>query len=234
MSMWEIEALIEEAVRLIDKSQKEKKYKRSIIWNLYEIQGQFDCSFTNFRVIQLLLKNGYTKTIQIEEHPSFSKHTAYFDALKTKEFEFIHVNVDKVWSSDNPVAAYWDQKSKSIYYDFGSPLWDQLEEDSPQEFDLYDLSLEIILEAHEQKDKNRVYDWTAFLINYGLNFFKPNHSIDFLKETYFRAIKAIFQQYDFSSYKAMHPSLEIMEAPLEWLGEEENDFLQWFNSQTIV
>lgn len=230
MSMWEIEALIENAVQLISKSKKEDLHKRSFIWNLYEIQGQFDCSFTNFRVMDVLLETGYTKTISIEAHPDFSKNNAYFEELKSKDFEFINVKIGKKWDADNPVAAYWDKKTGLIYYDLGAPLWEQLEKEIPQELALYDLGLEIINEAHEQKDKSGVYDWTAFLINYGLNYFEQTSSIEVLKEQYFKTIKTIFTSYDFSDYEVMHQSLEVMTAPQDWQEEEESKFIVWFNS----
>lgn len=230
MSMWEIEALIEGAVQIVCKSEKDNLYKRAIIWNLYETQGQFDCSFTNFRVINLLLEAGYTKTISIKEHPDFSENTTYFEALKTKDFEFINKKVGQKWSADNPVAAYWDKKTGLIYYDLGSPLWEKLEKETPKEFALYDLGLEIIKEADEQNYKNGVYDWTAFLINYGLNYFEQNETIEVLKETYFKTIKRIFKKYDFSDHEVMHRSLEVMKSPEDWLGEEESEFIEWFNS----
>ncbi|MBL4648366.1 MAG: hypothetical protein JKY03_01450 [Aureispira sp.] len=230
MSMWEIEALIENAIQLISKSEKDNLHKRSIIWNLYEIQGQFDCSFTNFRVIKLLLETGYTKRILIEEHPEFSKNTTYFKQLKTKDFEFIHTRPNEKWSADNAVAAYWDKKTGFIYYDLGAPLWESLEAEIPQEFALYDLGLEIIKEAHEQKHKKGVYDWTAFLINYGLNYFEQTESIAVLEEQYFETIKSIFKAYDFSDYATIHLSLEVMKSPEDWLGEEESKFIEWFNS----
>ncbi|CAA6808174.1 MAG: Unknown protein [uncultured Aureispira sp.] len=230
MSMWEIEALIEDAVQLISTSEKKPIHKRSIIWNLYEIQGQFDCSFTNFRVMKLLLKTGYTKTMPIEEHPDFSKSTIYFEALKTKDFEFINTKPAEKWSADNPVAAYWDKKTHFIYYDLGTPLWELLEAETPQEFDLYDLGFEIIKEAHEQNHKKGVYNWTAFLINYGLNYFEQTESLAVLKERYFKTIKRIFKTYDFSDYTVLHRSLEVMKAAEDWMGEEERKFVVWFNS----
>lgn len=230
MSMWEIEALIEDSVRLISQSQKEKERKRLIIWNLYELQAQFDCSFTNFRVMPLLLENAYTKTIPIEAHPDFSSHSTYFETLRTKNFEFINVKIGQSWSADNPTAAYWDKKTNLIYYDLGSPLWEQLEKDKPQDIELYELGLEIIKEAHEQKNKNGVYNWTAFLINYGLNYFQQKESIAVLKEKYFKVIRVIFEQYDFTNHDPMHPSLEVLKTPTDWLGEEENEFIKWFNS----
>jgi hypothetical protein len=230
MSMWEIEALIENAVQLISKSEKDNLHKRSFIWNLYEIQGQFDCSFTNFRVMSILLETGYTKTISIEEHSDFPKNSSYFEALKTKDFEFINTKVGEKWDADNPVAAYWDKNTGLLYYDLGTPLWEELEKERPQELALYDLGFEIIKEAHEQKDKNGVYDWTAFLINYGLNYFEQTQSIAVLKEQYFKTIKNIFKTYDFADYAIMHQSLEVMKTPEDWLREEESAFIEWFNA----
>lgn len=81
--------------------------------------------------------------------------------------------------------------------DLVAPLWESLEAKIFQELALYDLGLEIIKEVHEQKHKNGVYDWTAFLINYGLNHFEQTESIVVLKERYFETIKSIFKTYNF-------------------------------------
>ena len=57
MSMSEVEYLIEEAVKLIDTSQTAASLKRNLIWNAYQIQEEFDCGYTQFRVIHILLAN---------------------------------------------------------------------------------------------------------------------------------------------------------------------------------
>jgi hypothetical protein len=68
--MWEIEGLIEYSIRLVDKTERTNEEKIQLIGNLYSVQETYDCSFTNFRVMPILLKTGYTKTIDYKEHPS--------------------------------------------------------------------------------------------------------------------------------------------------------------------
>ncbi|TWV93618.1 hypothetical protein [Chitinophaga pinensis] len=52
----EIESLVEEGINLVDKIDTTNEKKIQLIGNLYAIQDQYDCSFTNFRVMPVLLK----------------------------------------------------------------------------------------------------------------------------------------------------------------------------------
>lgn len=67
--MYEIEGLVEYSIKTLDKSQNKNLNKKTLIWNLYNnVQGSFDCSFTHFRVMDILLKNRFTNTINIQEY----------------------------------------------------------------------------------------------------------------------------------------------------------------------
>lgn len=230
MSMWEIEALIEDSIRLIDQSDKTIRDKQNLIWNLYQTQAMFDCSFTNFRLMEVLLKNEYTKTLAIQQYPNYSKHEAYFKRLQEKSFDYLNERLGEPADASNGVTAYWDKPSKLIYYDFGSPLWNQLQERRPTLISSYDLALLIIKEADNKKQSSSVYDWTAFLINYGFAYQLSDAPLENLKEQYFVPIKAIYRKYNFTDYEPMHDSLTITKEAVEWFGKEENEFIKWFNS----
>ena len=56
MSMWEFEALAEEAVQLIDKADLPVREKRKFIIWTYDAIGAWDTSFTHFRENNWLLR----------------------------------------------------------------------------------------------------------------------------------------------------------------------------------
>lgn len=226
--MWEIEALVESSVRLVDKTEKPAAEKVNLIWNLYQIQGMFDCSFTHFRVMDLLLKNGYTQTINFTEHPDYKSQTSFFDQLLTKNFAYLYQDLSKPWGKDNPVTAYWDKKSEKIYVDCDSKLWNE-EPVVLTTLGCYDLGLEMLTEAHVQKDASLIYHWVAFLMNYSFDFFPQDLSLDELIDGYFAKIRDIFRQYDYTHHKPLHDSLTVYTKSMEWFRPIQNELIAWFN-----
>lgn len=75
MSMWEVESLMEDTIRLLDRSECSAAEKRNLIWHTFQLQNQFDCGFTHFRLMDILLKNGYVQQYDIEHFPLFSALT---------------------------------------------------------------------------------------------------------------------------------------------------------------
>jgi len=208
MSMWEIEALIEYGVKLVGETEGTNEEKVKLIGNLYAIQGDFDCSFTNFRVMPVLLETGYTKTIDYTEHPDYKGNEAYFEMLLEKDhIEFIYRDIKKKWSETNDVVAYLEKESRKIYIDYGSPL--RKDEPPLEIMSVYDLALFLIREAHKRGDKGLVYDWTAFLIKYGGISLKEKMTAEEMIGKYFREIKRVWYGYDYSDYKPIHDSLTI-------------------------
>lgn len=219
MSMWEIEALMENTIRLIDKSNFKAQKKRNLIWNTYHIQNQFDCSFTHFRLMDVLVGNEYVQQYSIDDFPMASTYPDFFAELSNKEFEWIHQNPTKKWSENNPAIAYWDQKSSKIGVDFGSKFYTKNKEETPKEYEPLHFGYKIIKEAYRQQDEALVYDWTSFMVTYLLAFFPSNKSTAELKELYFSDIKEIFHQFDYTDYKILHEGLSINDVPEDWLEE---------------
>lgn len=201
MSMWEIEALVEDGINLVDKTELPNEEKIKLIGNLYAIQEIYDCSFTNFRVMPILLKTGYTKTIHYTEHPDYAGNETWFQKLLRKdEIEFINRDIKKRWSKKNDVAAYLEKETGNIYIDYGSPL--RSDEPPLQIMHTGELALTLIRAAHQLQDKGLVYDWTAYLLK--LETFAWSMGDDTAEELidrYFREIKAIWRSYDYSDYE---------------------------------
>lgn len=210
MSMWEFEALVEEAIKLVDKIDTTNEKKIQLIGNLYAIQEQYDCSFTNFRVMPILLKTGYTKTIDYTEHPDYKGNEAYFEELLTKkDTEFIYRDITQKWHRrTNEVAAYFNPKDRKIYINFGSPL--RKDEPPLEMMYSYDLGLYLIREADKLNLKEPVYDWAAYLIAFG-----EDVEAEELIEKYFKEIKKIWLKYDYSDYEPIHASLTLSREALD-------------------
>ena len=57
MSMHEIEDLIESTIRTIDTLDIPSSEKRQLLANCYRAQAYFDTSYTNFRLMDVLLRS---------------------------------------------------------------------------------------------------------------------------------------------------------------------------------
>ncbi|MFK7799121.1 MAG: hypothetical protein AB8E82_16835 [Aureispira sp.] len=220
MSMWEIEALMENTIHLIDKSNAAPNQKRQLIWNTYHLQGYFDCSFTHFRVMDVLLKHNYVQQYAIDEFPPTKQHPEFFQELSNKQFEWIHKRPVQPWSKDNPALAYWDKKHNCIFVDFGTEYYTNYPDEITQELAPLAFGKWVIQEGSRQQDKSIVYDWTAFMIVYLLAYFPPTQTLAQLQEVYFKDIKQVFQQFDYSSYEALHRGLDL----------EIGDNAEWFTA----
>ncbi|WP_209402919.1 hypothetical protein [Pseudozobellia sp. WGM2] len=219
MSMWEIEALMEKTVRLIDKSEFKSNEKRNLIWNTYNLQNQFDCSFTHFRLIEILKNNEYVQQYDISDFPLTNGYKDFFFDLVNKDFEWIRQIPTEDWSENNEEIAYWDKASNKIFVDFASDFYTLNKGEFSKEYDPLHFGLIIIKEGGRQNDKSIVYEWASFLVNYLLAWFPSNKSTTELKNEYFSEIKDCILQFDYSDYKASHQGLDIINMDVNWLDE---------------
>jgi hypothetical protein len=229
MSMWEIESLIENSINLVGETEETNEAKIKLIGNLYALQQQFDCSFTNFRVMDVLLKTGYTKTIPYTEYPDYPGNEAFFEALIQKDhIEYIYRDIKEEWSEENEMVAYWEKESRLIYIDYGSPL--RKDEGTVEIMNVFDLGLYLVREAHKRNDKGLVYDLTAFILKTG-QYLDNKSTADEIISKYFEEIRSIWSSYDYSDYEPLHDSLSLAEPTtedLEWYGGEKLKLMRWF------
>ncbi len=217
--MWEIETLMENTVRLINKSEFKPNEKRNLIWNTYNLQNQFDCSFTHFRLMDILINNEYVQQYEIDDFPMTKVYRDFFFELSNKDFEWINKNPTEKWSENNQSIAYWDKKSNKIFVDFGSDFYTQNKDEFPEKYEPLYFSHMMIQEGSRQNDKSIVYDWTAFMVNYLLAWFPSNKSTTELKEEYFSKIKDVIHQFDYTNYEVLHQGLDINNIHEDWLEE---------------
>ena len=231
--MWEIESLVEDSIRVVaNHSNISISEKRKLIYNLYKTQDQFDCSFTHFRVMKLLLATGYAKSILVENYPTYQQHLAFFEDIQQKRFEYIYEKIGHPWSDTNQVCAYWDKNTNKIYYDCTSSLWPQLEQiEVPTSMPPMVLAGQIVSLAHETKHKELIYHWAAFSILYSYYFYPTIDDLDILIEQ-FTPIKKLFYQYDFVDFEPIHDSFDfkfLAEGIKEGYFEEKVvNLLSWF------
>ena len=132
MSQHEIEDLIEDSVRVLAGSpQRDTLDLRSIFWRLYQFENEWDTSFTQFRVLELLIEQRLVYRFDLAQHPDYERARAFFDALTGTEF----IGVDPLrpvgggyrdratgeWFEANHLAGY--VRTPYLYCEAGSPLW---------------------------------------------------------------------------------------------------------------
>ncbi|MBJ6764504.1 hypothetical protein JGU66_27350 [Myxococcaceae bacterium JPH2] len=129
MSMHEIEDMIEGAVRVLDRRAPTGDLSpRSQFARLLKLQGEFDCSFTHFRVMDILLARRFTYRFDVDEHPDHAARGPYLRDLR--EFTFLHDNprddTDEGDDERSAVAGYIEPPH--LYCDAGSSLWRRMVE----------------------------------------------------------------------------------------------------------
>ncbi|MFY0254054.1 tetratricopeptide repeat protein [Chitinophaga sp. 30R24] len=174
MAMHDVETLVELSIYCLDKSQDEELDRRSLFFNLYNLQQQFNTGFTHFRVMDLLVKHHFVYTFPISAHPDYAAHQAWFDELATRQkFSFIYQRPTETWdAATNPVAGYahynFNTQTYTLYCDAGSILWGNLvangllsgkDAEAPTILDPFSLALEVAENAGEQKDKALLGSW---------------------------------------------------------------------------
>ena len=228
MSMYEIEALIENTIRVINKGERPDSQKRNLIWNAFKLQNNFDCSFTHFRLMDILLKNKYVQTFEPKDFPLFDTYPDFFKDLNDKDFEWINKHPNKAWSKINDSIAYWDRQSGKIYADYGTPYYSLFPDEKCKKIKPLDFGLQMIVAADKHQDMANIYDWTAFMIFYLLDYFPTTKSLEELKQGYFDEIKSIVKQYDYSGYKPLHRGMNLgVNIENDWLSDTQKALLHF-------
>jgi len=195
MGMHQIESLVEESVRLLDRGAHNRSLDmRSLLWNLYDYQRGYDTGNTLFRVATILVRHRYLYAFPLSEHPDYLRHPDYFTALKSRGFEEIPVDPGKSWHDEkNPTAGYFcdpvrewgasfsekndwgDLALPLLYCEAGSPLWKQFvaskaltgsDAKQPERIDRSNLFHSVIQEALRQGDDKLAAEWYQVGIPY--------------------------------------------------------------------
>ncbi|MDX6742198.1 hypothetical protein [Actinocorallia sp. A-T 12471] len=82
MSLHEIEDAVEDSIRLLDAARPTgDPGPRAWIAALYRYQDAHDCSFTRFRLMDVLLRRGFAYRFPLDRHPDYTERRAFLDGI---------------------------------------------------------------------------------------------------------------------------------------------------------
>ncbi len=164
VSMHEIEDLVFESVLLLDKHHPAGDRRlRDWFVALYEFQFTFDCSITQGRVRDILLRRGHTYRFPIAEHPDYAQRRAFFDGLDT----FTDLYEDEAEPPENELEdGYADPPW--LYCEAGSKLWRRMvgagrltgaDAVAPERARLIGIAVHIAAAAEREGDVELIAHW---------------------------------------------------------------------------
>ncbi|MFE7131199.1 hypothetical protein ACFVIM_10100 [Streptomyces sp. NPDC057638] len=172
MSQHEIEDLVADSIRILDAhTAPDDPRVRGWFAALYRFQGGYDCSFTHFRVMDVLLRRGHTYRFPLDRHPDHAERAAYFDGLT--EFTAL-----RAFDEHSPGFTGYDSwlddgyaDPPFLYCDAGTPLWHRMTTTGtlhgpaatpPPRTPLIDVVHEIAAAAEREHDHDLIGLWYAF------------------------------------------------------------------------
>ncbi|MFC7245062.1 hypothetical protein ACFQO7_21515 [Catellatospora aurea] len=124
MSMHDIEDLVAESVVVLDaRHAADDDRLRDWFTALYAFQAGFDCSHTQGRVLDILLRRRHTYRLAPHEHPDYAQRRGFFDGLTGfQALREIDEDADDFagyddWLEDGYVDPPW------LYCEAGTALW---------------------------------------------------------------------------------------------------------------
>lgn len=159
MSMWEIEALGEEAIIMVDQTDLPTERKRDLILSIYDAIGAWDVSFIHFRTPDILVRNACFFSLDPADHPEYQARKSELD---------IFVAEDKSWLTDpqtSKVEAIYTKPNqeapKQFWFDPSMALWGKAVEagllnglaaQDPKSIDKPELMATLMAIASDMKD----------------------------------------------------------------------------------
>ncbi|MEV0460141.1 hypothetical protein [Catellatospora methionotrophica] len=168
MSMHYIEDLVSASVELLDaRHAPDDDRLRGWFTALYAFQSGYDCSFTQGRVLDILLRRRHTYRFALTEHPDYAARRAFFDGLTAfqglREFdEDDDFDGYDSWLEDGYVDPPW------LYCEAGSALWRRLVDAgrlagrdavAPDRVALIDVVAEVAAAAEQTGDVPLIAEW---------------------------------------------------------------------------
>ncbi|WP_436536574.1 hypothetical protein [Actinoplanes sp. HUAS TT8] len=157
MSMHEIEDLVFESVVLLDRHHPAGDDRlRDWFVALYDFQFTFDCSITQGRVRDILLRRGHTYRFPISEHPDYARRRAFFDGLN----DFTDLHQDDEPPERELETGYVDPPW--LYCEAGSKLWQRMagpDAVPPRRVRLIEVALHIAAAAEQAGDVELIAHW---------------------------------------------------------------------------
>lgn len=121
MSMHEIEAYVEAAVRAVAGSDMPVSDKRDMIYSLFQMEEYGDCGFTNRRTLAEMLASQYTFVFDKTQMYDYAENRAFYDALSRKN-SYLQGDVYS-FVIYNPASDQWEEQDGKVCVDSGSEAW---------------------------------------------------------------------------------------------------------------
>ncbi|MEM6725011.1 MAG: hypothetical protein AAF598_13315 [Bacteroidota bacterium] len=171
MSFHQLEDIVEDAIRLIHRSNRPISEQRTLIYHLYLFHDREDTSYTRFRVKSILEAVGFLFELPIEQHPDYSTLPAYFAKLDPSTSQWIYGNVEAESGS-----LYLSEGK--FYAEYGTAFWERIrsslpvsDQTLPEAQDLLAVFRAIFELAIEQGDASFQARWYATFVNSILEFY---------------------------------------------------------------
>jgi hypothetical protein len=119
--MHAIEDMVQGAVEVLDRHlPADDERVRDWFIALYRFQSDHDCSFTQHRVLDILLRRGHTLRFPVSEHPDYADRREFFDAI-TEFTSLREFSEDEVEFAGELEDGYVDPPW--LYCEAGTVLW---------------------------------------------------------------------------------------------------------------
>lgn len=121
MSMHEIEDYIEEAIRVVSRSDMPVSEKRSMIYSLLRLEEYGDCGFTNLRTLKEMMDCQYTFVFDKTEMYDYEANRGYYDDLSKKGG--CSQGAPYTLVARDAVTNEWVKHGDKVCIDSGSDAW---------------------------------------------------------------------------------------------------------------
>ena len=171
MSYHQIEDIVEDSIRLVNKTTLSKPQKRDLIYNLYQFHDRFDTGYTRFRVLDILQENNYLYAWPIHKHPDYQTHQEYF-----KQFDEHSTDWIPAYLNNEEKGSIYLEKQK-IWFEANDEFWARVKSQLPEgtqtppgKTPIINLVLELLHIAINQENQLLAKRWYATLVNSILEF----------------------------------------------------------------
>lgn len=125
----------------------------------------------------------------------------------------------------------WNLEQIPETYEFDAGRFLKSELDTTFEYEQkhpYQLGSIITKIAENTNNKELIYHWSAFLLNFWDTYFKDIENLEKIKAKHLTDIKNIFSKFNFNNFNPIHATLTISNCENEWFSREQNDLIKWF------
>ena len=121
MAMHEIEDCIEEAIRVVSRSDMPVSEKRNMVYSLLRLEEYGDCGFTNLRTLKEMMDCQYTFVFDKTEMYDYEANRGYYDGLSKKGG--CSQGAPYTLVARDAVTDEWVRHDDKVCVDSGSEAW---------------------------------------------------------------------------------------------------------------